>query len=59
VNVTPHGALPQSKATALSGGFLFDLYRQVSVQDFSAPGKAAVLVLYETQQNFAVKTASS
>ena len=58
VNGTPRGAPAQFAVTAPAGEFLSGFSKQVSVQDFPAPGKTAVLIWQESQQNFAVKSVS-
>jgi hypothetical protein len=58
VNGTQRGAPTQFTVTVPGGEFLSGASRQVSVQDFPATGKTAVLIWQESQQNFAVKSVS-
>jgi hypothetical protein len=58
VNGTQRGAPTQFTVTAPGGEFLSGASRQVNVQDFPAPGKTAVLIWQESQQNFAIKSVS-
>lgn len=58
VNGTQRGAPTQFTVTAPGGEFLSGASRQVSVPDFPAPGKTAVLIWQESQQNFAIESVS-
>ena len=56
VNGSQRGLPTQFTVTAPGGEFLTGVAKQVTVQDFPVPGKTAVLVWQESQQNFAVKS---
>jgi lysyl endopeptidase len=58
VNGTARGAPIQFSVTVPGGEFLSGISKQITVPDFPVPGKTAVLIWQESQQNFAIETVS-
>jgi hypothetical protein len=56
VNGQPQGSPATFFVTVPSGQFLTGVSKEVSVADFPTPGRTAVLIWQQSQQNFAVKS---